>query len=301
MKATHTRTRNALITLCLMALALSLTINAKPAAPPPDKMKPEEVIAKHLESIGTAEARAKVKSRIIQGTAVATYRVGGTGTAQGGAVLASQGNGSLISIVYGNQEYPYERMGYDGKTLTVSEVRPGQRSTLGKFLLAHDMMFKEGLIGGVLSSAWPLFDVSARNAKLKYAGLKKVGERKAHVLEYDAKNDTGLKTLLYFDADTFQHLRTEYEQRLVQQMPDQPGVTQQQNESISRITEDFSDFKTEEGLTLPHAYKLQLSLEALNRRTLQDWVFTLNKFNFNMPIDEKEFDVRSSKKTASDE
>lgn len=299
MKETHSRMRNTFGILCLLlALALPSTLTAKPK---PQKMKAEDVIAKHLESIGTAEARAKIKSRIIQGTAIATYRIGGTGQADGGAVLASQGEKNLISIVYGNQEYPFERMGYDGKILTVSEIKPGLRSTLGKFLMAHDMPFKEGLIGGVLSASWPLADMSTKNAKLKYAGTKKVNDRQAHVLEYNAKNDTGLKTKLFFDAETFQHVRTEYEQRLIQQMPSAPGVTQQQNESISKIVEEYADFKPEEGLTLPHSYKLQLSIEALNRRTLQDWAFTLTKFNFNIPIEDKEFDVRSSTKAASDE
>ena len=299
MKETHSRMRNTFGILCLL-LALLLPINLT-ARPKPQKMKAEDVIAKHLESIGTAEARAKIKSRIIQGTAIATYRIGGTGQADGGAVLASQGEKNLISVVYGNQEYPFERMGYDGKILTVSEIKPGIRSTLGKFLMAHDMMFKEGLIGGVLSASWPLADMSTRSAKLKYAGTKKVNDRQAHVLEYNPKNDTGLKTKLYFDAETFQHVRTEYEQRLVQQMPSAPGVTQQQNESISKIVEEYADFKAEEGLTLPHSYKLQLSIEALNRRTLQDWAFTLTKFNFNIPIEDKEFDVRSSTKAASEE
>ncbi|MDX6694907.1 MAG: hypothetical protein QOF02_2510 [Blastocatellia bacterium] len=298
MKETHIRAHRKIIAaLCLLALALPLSVASAPNAPPPDKMKPEEVIAKHLDSIGTAEARSKVKSRIIQGKAVATFRIGGSGTSEGGAVLASTGDRSLISIVYGNEVYPFERMGFDGKTLTVGEVRPGQRSTLGRFLMAHEMMFKDGLIGGALSSAWPLYDMSTRKAKLKYAGTRKVGDRKAHVLEYEGKDNTGLKTTLYFDAENFQHLRTEYEMHIIQQMPGEPSVTQQQGDAIQKVVEDFSDFKTEEGLTLPHSYKLQLSIESLNRRTLQDWAFTLSKFNFNIPIDDKEFDVRSSSKT----
>jgi outer membrane lipoprotein-sorting protein len=301
MKVTHTIMRHKIVAaLCLLALALPLLITAGPLAATPDKMKPEEVVAKHLESIGTAEARAKIKSRIIQGTAQTTFRVGGKGQAEGGAVLASTGDKSLISIVYGTQEYPFDRMGFDGKILTVSDIKPGVRSTLAKFLMAHEMMFKEGLIGGTLSSAWPLLDMSTRNAKLKYAGTKSVNNRKAHVLEYDSKNNAGLKTLLFFDTETFQHVRTEYEQRLVQQMPDAPGVTQQQGDSIQKVVEEFADFKPEEGLMLPHAYTLQLSIEAVNRRSLQDWAFTLSKFNFNIPIDDKEFDVRSSNKTATE-
>ncbi|HEY0386629.1 MAG TPA: hypothetical protein VGC64_11485, partial [Pyrinomonadaceae bacterium] len=142
MYATYSRMRHQLFFLCLLSIALLHVALARPNRAP-DKMKPEEVVAKHLDSIGTAEARAKIKSRIIQGTALATFRVGGGGQSQGGAVLASQGEKSLISIVYNNTVYPYERMGFDGKTLTLSEVRPGVRSTLGKFLQAHEMLFRE--------------------------------------------------------------------------------------------------------------------------------------------------------------
>jgi len=44
-----------------------------------DDLTVQEIIAKHVDSIGTAEARAAVKSRVIFGTAVVTFRIGGTG------------------------------------------------------------------------------------------------------------------------------------------------------------------------------------------------------------------------------
>ncbi len=290
------RTLCQLSVACLLAVFLLATSIPTTATPAPQKMTAEEVVAKHLASIGTAEARAATKSHIILGTAVATFRVGGTGTSEGGSVMASQGGKSLIAIVYGNVEYPYEKMGYDGGTLTVGEVKPGIRSTLGKFFMAHEMPFKEGLMGGTLSASWPLLNTAGMTAKLKYAGTKKIDGRKVHVLEYKPKNDTGLKTTLFFDEENFRHVRTEYEQRLTQQMPSAPGVTQSQNESITKLIEDYSDFKEEKGLMLPHTYKIQLSIEALNRRALQDWVFTLTQFNFNRDIDASEFDVRTSGK-----
>jgi len=79
-------------------------------------------------------------------------------------------------------------------------------------------------------------------------------------------------------------------------MPSGPGVTQQQGDAITKLVEEFSDFKTQAGLTFPHTYKLQLSVEALNRRALQDWIFTLTQFSFNREIDDTEFDVRGTGK-----
>jgi outer membrane lipoprotein-sorting protein len=283
-----------LLSLITLSFITPLANRARPLSA--DKMKPEEVVAKHLASIGTDAARAAVKSRIIQGTTAATVRVGGAGQTSGGSVLASTGNRNLISVVFSTPDYPFERVGYDGKRVTIGELKPGIRSTLGKFFQQYEMPVKEGLLGGVLSTAWPLYDMTGRTAKLKYSGMKELEGRKVHVLEYDAKSDGGLKTRLYFDAETFRHVRTEYERRMIQQMPNQPSVTQQQGDAITRLSEDFSDFSEESGLTLPHTYKLTLSIEALNQRVLQDWIFTLTKFNFNQAIADTEFDVTTSTK-----
>jgi hypothetical protein len=279
---------------CALAVALLATTISTTATTAPQKMTAEEVVAKHLESIGTAEARSKIKSHIILGTAVGTFRIGGAGTSQGGSVMASQGTRSLVAIIYGNKEYPYEKMGFDGKDVSVADLKPGKHSTLGNFFMQHEFPIREGLLAGTLSAAWPLLDMSQRNAKVKYAGTKKVDDRKAHVLEYIGGNNAGLKTTLYFDAENFRHIRTEYEKKQIQQMPTGPSMTQQQGDSVTKLVEEFSDFKTEGGLTFPHTYKLQLSIETLNRRALQDWIFTLTQFSFNRDIDASEFDVRGT-------
>ncbi len=256
-----------------------------------DKLTAEEVVAKHLESIGTSEARAAVKSRVILGSVLAVSRIGGSGQAAGRAVLASEGNRSLMGMSFDIPQYPRENMGFDGKKLTVADLTPGVRSTLGQFFMPHEMPFKEGLLEGTLSAAWPLLDMSSRNAKLKFDDSKKIDGREVYVLRYESKNDSGLKTRLYFDAETFRHVRTDYEQRIIQQMRTEPGVTQKQGDAITKLVEEFSDFKTENGLTLPNTYKLQLSIETLSRRVLQDWTFTLSPFVFNKPLDPKQFDV----------
>lgn len=293
----NSRTLYQLSVACLLTIILLATsIPATATPPPPQKMTAEEVIAKHLESIGTAEARSKIKSHIILGTAVGTLRIGGTGTSQGGSVMASQGTRSLVAIIYGNTEYPYEKMGFDGKDVSVADLKPGKHSTLGTFFMQHEFPIREGLLAGTLSAAWPLLNVSERGAKVKYVGTKKAGDRKAYVLEYTGGNNAGLRTTLFFDAENFRHLRTEYEKKQIQLMPSGPSMTQQQGDSVTKLVEEFSDFKAEGGLTFPHTYKLQLSIENLNRRALQDWVFTLTQFSFNRDIDASEFDVRGSGK-----
>ena len=49
--------------------------------------------------------------------------------------------------------------------------------------------------------------------------------------------------------------------------------------------EEFSDFKVEGGLNLPHTYKFELSIQSEVRPALVDWTFTLNDFTFNEPLE----------------
>ena len=287
-------TRNQIRYIVGAGLALAAIISvALTASSRADNLTLQDVISKHLDSIGTPETRASIQSRVILGTAVATFRLGGKGQAEGRAVLASQANMILVGISFDVPDYPRENMGFDGKTLTVADLTPGVRSTLGKFFMTHEMPFREGLLAGTLSAAWPLLDMSSKKASMKYDGLKKIEGRQFHVIRYEPKNDSDLKTKLYFEADTFRHVRTEYELRQVQEMVTRPGVTQQQGDSITKLIEEFSNFKAENGLNLPHTYRLQLSIETLNRRVLQDWEFTLSQFAFNKTLDKKQFDVTS--------
>lgn len=271
--------------------ALVASAIASSTRPFKEKLTAEEVVAKHLESIGTAEARSAVKSQLILGTTTSTLRLGGSGKIDGNVVLASAGTRNLIGVVYTNLDYPHDKMAFDGKDVTIAELTPGEYSRLGRFFRSNDMPIKEGLLTGTLSSAWPLLDMSTRTAKLKYSGTKKIDGRETYVLKYQPKNDGGLQTSLYFDAETFRHVRTEYDRRQSQLMAGEPGITQQQGDALVKLTEDFSDFKTEHGITLPHGYRLQLSLEALKVRYLQDWVFTLTTYVFNRPMADDEFKV----------
>lgn len=279
-----------ILTVGIFLLATTTTL--KPCFPQ-NRAKPtlEEVLARHLASIGTPEARAAVKSRVAQGSVVATIRVGGTGQSKGGAVMASQGVMSLIGIIFGPQEYSNEKMAFDGKKLTVGEWKPGVRTHLGGFLLNHDIMFKEGLIGGTLSTAWPLLDLSLRNPKLRYAGLKKFEGRQLHILDYEPRSGGNLDIKLYFDSETFQHLRTEYTQDFSPPAVSRPEDAARQKETHLKLTEEFSDYRQEAGLNLPHVYKLQLTIDSSTDSVLQDWVLTLKQFLFNKELDPKQFDL----------
>ena len=280
--------RYAAILFLFAAAAAASALTSSP--PPAQKMQAEEVVAKHLESVGPANSRAAIKNRVVVGTVVITFREP-AGQLSGAAVLSSQGEKSLIGMSFDNSSYPHEKVGFDGKDVSVSFVRPGRRSTFGEFLVQHKSIIKHGLVGGTLSDAWPLFRSTEGKAKVEYSGLKKVGDRPAHALKYLPRGGSDMNITLFFDAETFRHVRTEYTRTLAAQMGATPGASSGQRESRYKLVEDFSDFRPESGLTLPHGYKITLEITLPAGSYKLDLEMDFKEFGFNQDIDPKVFDV----------
>jgi hypothetical protein len=287
----------ALVFVCILATAfLSPYTSMHPAARAVDKMKAEDVLAKHLESIGPAEERASAHSRIIVGTSHVSFTGRNTvGTIDGRVVLGSIDRKILFAMSFPSPDYPSEKFGFDGKKFSVGYLKPGVRSTLESFILIHDMVFKEGLMGGTLSSAWPLLNFSERKAKLEYAGTEKIGGQLVHKLRYSPNKGSDLEVTLYFDAQNFQHVRTQYE-RVVGARLSSGGIDAQsvQKASRYRMIEDFSDYKQEGKLNLPHSYKLELAIETTTGNSSHKWEMKFTDFTFNQEIDEKGFNVEDN-------
>ena len=258
------------------------------------KMKPEELIAKHLESIGTAEARAAVRNRIINGVAEMTLKQGGTGSLLGSALMASEGDKNLLMMAFNRPDYPAEKIGYNGHKLSVQAIRPGVRTPLGEFFRTHEEMFKEGLVGGTLSMSWPLLNVAARSPKIEYGGTRKFDGRLAHELKYTPKKGSSLKIKLFFDAENFRHIRTEYERVIAATMGARPIESGGRLDTRYKVIEEYSDYKEENGLTLPHTYRFELQMTSDRAPVLLEWVLSLQKFSFNQSMSGKEFDVEGS-------
>jgi hypothetical protein len=270
-----------------------------------DKLKPEDLIAKHLESIGSAEARARVNGTRIKGACSVTVRLCGEGQIDGEVLMASTDSANLINMNFGIATYDQEALRFDGKKFNTSQYKPGSRTCLAQFFLENEVLFKEGLVGGVLSESWPLLNITERNPKLEYSGLKKVGDKQLHVLKYSPRKGSDVKIVLYFDPQSFQHVRSDYsrtvyasEQRRIAGggggLP--PAQNQQATPTRIEAYEEFADFKAESGLNLPHTYKFHLTIQSEVRPAVVDWVFTLNNYSFTSPLDAAEFTFGHEKK-----
>ncbi len=258
-----------------------------------DKIKPQEIITKHLESIGSPEARAAMKSVTIIGSSKVTFFGSGGGVAEGITVLASDGDKYLVAMKFNNPKYPFEKLGYDGNEFSVGFIRPGVHSALGDFLRTNQTTFKRGVMSGVLSTSWELLNFDEKDAKLKYAGTKKIDSKNLHKLEYNPKKGSDLNISLFFDTETFRHVRTEYTRVIAARQGATVDASAGQSEIRYKLVEEFSDFKEENKLTLPHTYRIYMEVLAGSGTTSYEWLLNLQKFNFNQPIDAKEFKVDS--------
>ena len=146
-----------------------------------------------------------------------------------------------------------------------------------------------------MSDSWPLLNLSDKKQSLAYRGIKKIDGKTLHEIEYIPRGSSDLKIYLFFDSETFQHVRSEYTRVITAGLGSATtlgsGVragavdsSGQQRPTRYRMVEEFGDFKKEGGLNLPHSYKLALDLDTRGGTQAVNWQLTLTDFAFNQPL-----------------
>jgi hypothetical protein len=254
------------------------------------KITPEELIARHIESIGSKEAIAPIKTRAVAGSVKTLNRLGRAGEIIGKGVFLSEGNKLIYSMKFPSSQYPSEQMAFDGTSSATGFLPEGKRSNLSLFLAQQTLPLAEGLLGGTLSAAWSLLRVDQLKPRFEYKGVKKVNDKPLHVLNYRQRSGSpDLKVTLYFDAATFRHIRSEYKFTI----PARIGVGNENSnmiqESYYLLTEEFDDFRVVDGLTLPHTHKMQLSVSTSTGSLLMDWLLKADVISHKEVFDDKSF------------
>jgi len=282
----------------------------------------DELVAQHLDSIASAQVRAGLKSRVVQGPVHYSILVGGAGVLDGKVQLASDGKKLIFMVKLPNNDYRGEQFVFDGEKDKVAFSTSQQtRSSLGNLVFVQDAVIREGLLGGTLSTAWPLLSLNERKAKISFDGIKKIDGQELYELRYRPHKSSDLEISLYFDPQTYRHIETVYSYSSSESFSNQspssmtggsvPGSKSQgvmaaapsaggaetgaarQFLNRYRLTEKFSDFKTVDGVTLPTHEDLQFSQELQNGRTTL-WDYDLKGLEIanNMGVDAKNFDVK---------
>jgi hypothetical protein len=276
----------ALFAFIFLCLIFSTEVNAQ-------KIKAEEVIAKHLDSIGTAEARSSVKSQMLVGDAKVTFLSQKNQSAQGRIVLASAGEKNFLGMNLNAVDYPSEKFSFDGKKAKVGYVRSGIRSILGNFVISNNQLLEESLLGGTLSTSWALLNLTAKKGKITSEGIRKIDGKEVYALRYLPRT-SDVKITLYFNKDTFRHIRTEYSRVSSAGIGTTPEESSRMSETRIKVVEEFSNFKDEKGLMLPHGYRILYSTTGQNGTTEIEWAFNFTEFSFNQTFDEKTFNAEAN-------
>jgi hypothetical protein len=286
-------------TYTFLISALTLPVFAKEPA-----INTEELITKHLASIGSAQAIATVKSRVVEGKVHFTLQPSGTGTQDGKQTFASQGDKTHFYVSLPNPTYRGERFVFDGTKMSVADITPGIRSGLGEFIHVQDRIIKEGLWGGVLSTNWPLLNGEQHHPKLTYAGLKKFNGQEMQQFHYSPSKHNDLEISLYFDPDTFRHTATVYSMTIAPHISTSDVETASQKETTYRLEERFGDFKPFDGLTLPTSWEVRFTEDIplspehpggagiYGRSSTKIWSMTEDAIINNVSLDPRNFVVK---------
>jgi hypothetical protein len=225
-----------------------------------DKLTVEELISKHIDSVVTAKMDRTPLGRAGTGPAIRDVLLGGAGHREGKATFVSKDNTFQLVLDFNSAEYQGETYTWDGSKSRVGASGVDKFSALAQFVQMHDVVLRDGLLGGVLNNGWAMFTTSTHNPKLHYDGLKKFNGKQAHQVTYNPKKgDNDMTIRLYFEPETFRHIGStyEYESQVTAMAGNMPGS----EKILEHVEENFSDFKPEGGLTLPHHWQLRYMQE----------------------------------------
>ena len=253
------------------------------------KLRAEEIVAKHLASIGTAEARAGIKSRVMVGVGVHTSK-NLPGRIGGPAQFASEGGKFLLAMILNSNDYPYEKFGYDGREITTARFPGGGTSVIAEFLKSHKVIAKRGLFGGVLGGGWLLLATDS-DIKLESAGTGRVGDKNYYKLRVLGSGTGDMSISLYFDPETFSHARTEYFYRtgqITSPNPNRPPLIGGTSPNTYTLTEDFSNFRKVDDLVLPLTYVVEYTTDAGKPLV---WTINFSQVFNNQPLEPSVFKI----------
>lgn len=259
-------------------------------------LKLEEVFAKHLASIGNEEKRKQLNNMMLLGYSEFQSKLPQR-KSSGKVAIVSDSTNLLFISSFLSENYPYEKIGIFGGKINVPFVSSGIRSPLGDFLWEHPSLLESGLFAGSMSLKWSLLDENFKKSKNQLVGTKKIDGKKMYVVEhYPRGSSEEFKIRLFFDAETFQHVRSEYREEFTGKAPAFPGSRPGISETFGRVngyliqlTEIFGEFQTYEGITLPSLSKVQYMGSSSKGTFEYDWIFRVNEVKFNQTLKENFF------------
>ncbi len=253
------------------------------------KMSADDVIAKHLASIGPADKRTAIKSLVAVGEVKVEFVTQKNQPTSGRIVIASDGEKMFLGMNLNASDYPQEQFVFDGSKTAVANIRSGSRSVLGNFIKSNTAIISQGLLAGTLKTSWALIDAQDKGFKITMSGNKKINGKEAYALRFSPKGGSDVDITMFFDQKTFHHVRTEYKRTSSASIGRTIEESSRQSETQLSFIEDFSDYKDFHGISLPHKYKLLYTVSGANGTTEVIWTCNLSEFAINQALDPASF------------
>jgi hypothetical protein len=254
----------------------------------------DQLLSRHLESIGKPDARAAAKDRVVQGSASYRILVGGSGKAEGKRGFVSEGHKIRFMAKLPLVDYRGESIAFNGDSVGVAFANANQtRSPFGTFILTQGVIVRDGLLASVLSTSWPLLDINDRRATLTLDGVRRIDGKQLYQIRYEPEKRSEARITLYFDPETFRHVKTLY----MTSVGNNVGATILDSSKLqaerSTLEERFSEFKTVDGLTLPTHWTIEFTRELPSGSTsLSEWDIKADQIKHNVGLDPRNFEIK---------
>lgn len=265
----------------LRAFACVLALAAIPAAAADDKEKltAEQIINKHIEAVGGRQALSQIKSRV----AVGTFKKDADPEARMAIMSESP---DRVAAVFIFPSYDWRLIYNSGKVFLLPQLPRQAAAVEDKYreMLASGLMFNGIALHNLLTAA-PAGDV-----KMEAKGTKKVKGRPAHVVEL--RRGKGDAARLYFDAETFMWVRTDFGRAEVsRQMRNLSNdvVSQAADENAIDFYVETSEFRDVDGLRLPFRFEMVITAPILREKSSGVLVVNMKEYKHNVAIDPSMF------------
>lgn len=249
------------------------------------KLSADEIIAKHLDSIAPAEKRSALKTLVASGEVRVDFVTQKNQPAVGRIVIASEGGKLFLGMSTNASDYSQEVLIFNGDKASVGAVRGGKRSTFGEFIQSNGVLLSHGLLSGTMSSSWAPMNFTDGKAKVSTSGGKKIDGRETYGISYSPKGGSDLNIKMYFDQETFRHVRTEYTRTASASMGRTPDESSRNIETRLKLVEDFGEFKDFHGFMLPGKYTIFWSVSGQNGTTEIQYTANMSEYAVNQKLD----------------
>lgn len=216
----------------------------------------EQLVQCHRRSVGSEQDLAEFKTRLSEGISIASGRIfkakgHESGSIEGQSSLFSNDHSTTLKLEFDSHFYPFDGFSYDGKEVVGPTAIGHHFGYLAEFMMSCPDYVSADLVGGILSTTWPVLDLERSRQDFEFLGIEPTEGTEYLVLRCKFPSDAFVK--LYFDPRSMQHLMTRYSGKTLF------GSRLGPSRHIT-LTERFGEFRVFDGLYLPTRWQMTIGL-----------------------------------------